>query len=60
MQVPEWHDPNPNPHPNPSPTPNPHPHQESKLELEWLTSHPLWLPVPLAPLFKALRWELLF
>ena len=30
---------------------------ESKLELEWLTSHPLWLPVPLAPLFKALRWE---
>ena len=30
---------------------------ESTLELEWLTSHPLWLPVPLAPLFKALRWE---
>ena len=29
----------------------------SRQELEWLTSHPLWLPVPLAPLFKALRWE---
>ena len=26
-------------------------------ELSWLTRHPLWLPTPLAPLFKALRWE---
>ena len=29
----------------------------SRQELEWLTQHPLWLPTPLAPLFKALRWE---
>ena len=30
---------------------------QSKQELAWLTAHPLWLPTPLAPLFKALRWE---
>ena len=26
-------------------------------ELKWLLAHPLWLPVPLAPLCKALRWD---
>lgn len=31
--------------------------QNGEQELEWLTSHPLWLPTPLAPLFKALRWQ---
>ena len=31
----------------------------SRQELEWLTSHPLWLPAPLAPLFKALRPRML-
>ena len=29
----------------------------SAQELGWLVSHPLWLPTPLAPLFKALRWQ---
>jgi len=29
----------------------------SHAELSWLLAHPLWLPVPLAPLCRALRWE---
>ena len=29
----------------------------SQQELGWLTSHPLYLPTPLAPLFKALGWK---
>ena len=29
----------------------------SAAELCWLTDHPLWLPAPLASLFKPLRWE---
>jgi hypothetical protein len=29
---------------------------QSGQELAWLTKHPLWLPTPLAPLFKAPRW----
>ena len=29
----------------------------SQQELNWLTTHPLYLPTPLAPLFKALRWS---
>lgn len=30
---------------------------QSGQELGWLTSHPLWLPTPLSPLFKSLRWR---
>ena len=30
---------------------------QSRQELEWLSAHPLWLPTPLAPLFRGLRWE---
>ena len=31
--------------------------EQSRQELCWLTSHPLWLSTPLAPLFKSLRWQ---
>lgn len=30
---------------------------ESHQEIQWLTTHPLYLPTPLAPLFKALGWR---
>ncbi|KAL1510542.1 hypothetical protein AB1Y20_006845 [Prymnesium parvum] len=30
---------------------------QSLQELKWLSIHPLWLPTPLAPLFKGLGWE---
>ena len=30
---------------------------QSNQELGWLTTHPLYLPTPLAPLFKALGWR---
>ena len=30
---------------------------QSNQELQWLTTHPLYLPTPLAPLFKALNWK---
>lgn len=30
---------------------------QSGQELQWLTAHPLWLPTPIAPLFKALQWK---
>ena len=31
--------------------------RQSGQELGWMTTHPLWLPTPLAPLFRSLRWQ---
>ena len=31
--------------------------RQSEQELRWLSNHALWLPTPLSPLFKSLRWS---